>query len=37
MCRYGAESRAETMMKKLSETQVEQRTAYEVSVSKIEA
>lgn len=36
MCRSGEESRAAEYVKKVSETQVEQRVAYEVSVSKIE-
>ena len=36
MCRSGAESRAGSMSKRLNEDEVEKRTAYEVSVSKIE-
>lgn len=36
MCRYGPNPE-QRLCEKLSETQVEQRTAYEVSVSKIEA
>ena len=36
MCRSGAESKSREYVKRLNEDEVEKRTAYEVSVSKIE-